>query len=241
MRRSRNGVGSASLSGSIPPARRGLSTNSCRALVGASSRRWRSIPIGLIDSGSTLRSSARPAERLSDGSDLPRLGHSLGPVAGREAPSEGRRGAGAIVALLALAALLLPSPAGAAERPNFVHILTDDQTVDSVPFMPFTRLPARGRGHDVLQPPRGPAALLPVAGQLPDRPVPAQPRRPQQPAAVRLRPPQLQAHALHGAPPRRVPDRLDRQAPQRPRGARDPARSRASTSGSSRSGRASCS
>ena len=59
---------------------------------------------------------------------------------GREAPAAGGLRRGGLAVLLALAALILPAPAGAAERPNFVQILTDDQTVDSVPYMPFTRI-----------------------------------------------------------------------------------------------------
>jgi N-acetylglucosamine-6-sulfatase len=48
-----------------------------------------------------------------------------------------------LVALAALAGACLCLPiasAPAAERPNFVHILTDDQTVDSLPYMPRTQL-----------------------------------------------------------------------------------------------------
>jgi len=52
-----------------------------------------------------------------------------------------RRRAGLAAVLLAALALAHPAPGQAAgQQPNFVHILTDDQTVDSIPYMPFTQL-----------------------------------------------------------------------------------------------------
>ena len=59
---------------------------------------------------------------------------------GRPSPAPSRRSRRVAAILAALAALLLAAPAAAAERPNFVHILTDDQTVDSLPYMPLTRI-----------------------------------------------------------------------------------------------------
>jgi N-acetylglucosamine-6-sulfatase len=43
-----------------------------------------------------------------------------------------------VALLLGLLALLAPASAGAAERPNFLHILTDDQTIDSLRYMTET-------------------------------------------------------------------------------------------------------
>ncbi len=46
---------------------------------------------------------------------------------------------GALALAVALLSLLLPATASAHERPNFVHVLTDDQTIDSLRFMPHTQ------------------------------------------------------------------------------------------------------
>lgn len=67
---------------------------------------------------------------------------------------------------------MLPSPAAADERPNFVHILTDDQTVDSIPFMPYTRVLLGADGatftnHHAVQPLCCPSRASFLTGQYP--------------------------------------------------------------------------
>ena len=107
---------------------------------------------------------------------------------------------------------------GAGRPPEFLDILTDDQTIDSL----------GGEDGAAAPPPRHPGSptttpsslLLSLPGQLPDRPVPRQPRRPQQQVSVRLRGDGLQPDA-HGARRRRRQDRLDRQAAQRREHGRD--------------------
>ena len=75
------------------------------------------------------------------------------------------------MALLALSATFAAA-SPAAERPNFVHILTDDQTVDSLPFMPFTQalLGADGAtftNHHAVQPLCCPSRASFLTGQYP--------------------------------------------------------------------------
>ena len=135
------------------------------------------------------------------------------------------------VAATPLAALLacggLASARAAAQGPpSFLHVLTDDQTVDSLAAMPKTERLLVRRGTRFVRLQRHPAPLLPVAGELSDRPVPAQPRRPHQPVPVRLRGDGLRPHDLHGARRRRLPDRLDRQGAERGAQRRDRPRAR---------------
>ncbi|MEO7197872.1 MAG: sulfatase-like hydrolase/transferase, partial [Solirubrobacterales bacterium] len=60
-----------------------------------------------------------------------------------------RRGrAVALIALLVAVALALPAVGQAGERPNFLHILTDDQTIDSLEYMAQTERLLGGRGTD---------------------------------------------------------------------------------------------
>jgi N-acetylglucosamine-6-sulfatase len=65
-----------------------------------------------------------------------------------------RRGAGRLglhLALLMALLLALPGAAGAAERPNFLHILTDDQTIDSIVYMKQTERLLAGQGTSFSQ------------------------------------------------------------------------------------------
>lgn len=78
------------------------------------------------------------------------------------------------IAIAALLAALAAAPAGAAadERPNFVHILTDDQTVDSVASMPFTQIVLGVDGttftnHHAVQPLCCPSRASFLTGQYP--------------------------------------------------------------------------
>lgn len=77
-------------------------------------------------------------------------------------------------ALALLCALLgaAPSASAAEQRPNFVHILTDDQTIDSIKRMPFTKRLLRKRGtkfknHHAVQPLCCPARASFLSGQYP--------------------------------------------------------------------------
>ncbi|MBA2522710.1 MAG: sulfatase [Solirubrobacterales bacterium] len=60
-----------------------------------------------------------------------------------------RRGrAVALIALLVAVVAALPAVGQADERPNFLHILTDDQTIDSLEYMAQTERLLGGRGTD---------------------------------------------------------------------------------------------
>lgn len=78
--------------------------------------------------------------------------------------------------LLALTCLasgcLLPGSAAAQERPNFVHILTDDQTIDSIEAMPNVQRLLGDRGttftrHHAVQPLCCPSRASFLTGQYP--------------------------------------------------------------------------
>jgi len=91
---------------------------------------------------------------------------------GRESPATGRRLRRAAALLAAVAGLLPAGPAGAAERPNFVHILTDDQTVDSLAYMPRTQVTLGLDGttfanHHAVQPLCCPSRASFLTGQYP--------------------------------------------------------------------------
>ena len=60
--------------------------------------------------------------------------------------------------LIGLLHLLGPAPAVADERPNFVHIYTDDQTIDSLALMPFTRIVLGTEGTTFTTDPARPVA-----------------------------------------------------------------------------------
>ena len=114
-----------------------------------------------------------------------------------------------------------PPPAGADERPNFVHILTDDQTVDSLASMPFTQIVLGVEGatftnHHAVQPLCCPSRASFLTGQYPHNH-----------GVLNNLPPfgydrlNFKRTIYTALRPRRVPDRLDRQGPQRPRLAGD--------------------
>lgn len=74
--------------------------------------------------------------------------------------------------LMGLLHLLGPAPAVADERPNFVHIYTDDQTIDSLSLMPFTRIVLGTEGttftnHHAVQPLCCPSRATFLSGQYP--------------------------------------------------------------------------
>ena len=88
-------------------------------------------------------------------------------MGGNEHPRSRLRALAAVVA-----ALLLPASAAADERPNFVHILTDDQTVDSIQYMPFTQIVLGIEGttftnHHAVQPLCCPSRASFLTGQYP--------------------------------------------------------------------------
>lgn len=96
---------------------------------------------------------------------------SLGGEIARKPPAGARRLGWVLAAALALA-LLAAGPASASDRPNFVHIMTDDQTVDSLPYMPFTQalLGADGTtftNHHATQPLCCPSRASFLTGQYP--------------------------------------------------------------------------
>ena len=118
------------------------------------------------------------------------------------------------------------------QRPNFVVIQTDDQTIDQLyaslhapgggagPGDAEHAVPDRRKGDDLQPLLRLLPALLPLAGQPADRPLRPQPQRPRQRAAQRrlhrLRyPPGLQPQHRHLAAGRRLPHDPHRQVPQR--------------------------
>ena len=91
------------------------------------------------------------------------------------------------MAVALLAAIALPSPAAAAsraERPNVVVIMTDDQDFRSMRVMPKTRRLIGREGITFDRNVRQLPALLPVAGDVLDRSVRPQPRRPLEQLAV---------------------------------------------------------
>ena len=110
------------------------------------------------------------------------------------------------------------------KRPNVIVIDTDDMNAARHLRDAQHAQPAGRPRHDLPQQLRLLSALLPVPGDLPDRAVRAQPRRPHRPALRRSR--QLE-HARGLAAAGQVPDRDGRQVPERLRRhgpvARDPA------------------
>ena len=110
-----------------------------------------------------------------------------------------------------LACALLARPAtrrGAAKaedakQPNIVVVMTDDQTVESMRVMPKAQKLLAEQGRHLRQQLRQQPDLLPLAGDLPDRPVRAHARRlPQQPRRT--------AASATSTPPRRCPVWLQR-------------------------------
>ena len=127
------------------------------------------------------------------------------------------------LALLSVVVLVPSAPAAAAARPNVLVVMTDDQRLDDMRAMPRTRRLLGDGGHDVRARARLLSAVLPVAGDVPHRPVQPQPRRHVELRAVRrLRevPPGRAQLAAGLAAAGRVHDRADRQVPQRVRRAR---------------------
>ncbi len=101
---------------------------------------------------------------------------------------------------------------GAAERASRHDRRPDDRQ----PALHARGAERAGRRGDELQPvPRRPAALLPLASNVPHRAVPPQPRRAQQPRAIRLAVDGLQPDDLHVPGRCRLPHRLDRQGHER--------------------------
>ncbi len=138
------------------------------------------------------------------------------------------------VAVVATAAgFSASSTATAAQtRPNVLVLMTDDQSLESMRVMANVRglLAASGttfaNSFVVL------LALLPVAGDVPDRPVRAQPRRAGEPAAERrLQHARQHEHAARLAAARRLPHRARRQVPERLRTAAGPRSRPAGASG----------
>ena len=78
----------------------------------------------------------------------------------------------AIVLLLVALGMLLPASASADDRPNFLHVLTDDQTIDSLQHMANTQRLLGGRGttftnHHATQPLCCPSRASFLTGQYP--------------------------------------------------------------------------
>lgn len=78
----------------------------------------------------------------------------------------------ALAGALCLLALAWPAHGSAAERPNFVHVLTDDQTIDSLRSMPHTKRLLKRRGttfanHHATQPLCCPSRASLLTGQYP--------------------------------------------------------------------------
>ncbi|MEZ5060457.1 MAG: sulfatase [Solirubrobacterales bacterium] len=91
-------------------------------------------------------------------------------VQGRTVRADGL--AALLMALLSTLALALPATASADERPNFLHILTDDQTIDSLRYMERTEqlLGAEGTtftDYNVTQPLCCPSRATFLTGQYP--------------------------------------------------------------------------
>ena len=105
--------------------------------------------------------------------------------------------------------------------PNVVVLMSDDQTLEEMRFMPATERLIGAAGADLPETTHELAALLPIAGDVHDRPVRPQPRRPRQHGAGgRLRQPRRRAHAARLVAARRLLDDPHRQVPERLRGQR---------------------
>ena len=127
----------------------------------------------------------------------------------------------AACAAVALAFVLVadgsaPAQAPPTAKPNVVVVMTDDQTVEQMRRARARAHPHRARGDDLRAQLQHLSALLPVALDLPHRPVLPQPPRAVQPAAGgRLRQARLDQHAAGVAAGGRLRHRARRQVPQR--------------------------
>ena len=139
---------------------------------------------------------------------------SSGPEKGQHAQAEPRE------------TLITPQPPAVKEpkqkRPNVLVIEADDMRWDDLRFMPNVQRLLQRRGPDLRELVRAVPAVLPVAGQLPHRPVRPQPPRLQPRGAVRLQVVPRPAHDRDGAAEGGLPDGPGRQVPQRVRRAADP-------------------
>ena len=126
---------------------------------------------------------------------------------------------------LALGALVAAAATGGApdraeaakgqKRPNMIVLMSDDQTAASQSVMAHTNALIGDRGRDLRQQLHQLAAVLPVASDVPHRPIRAQPRGARQPAAVRgLRAPRPPRRCRSGCSDGLLHGR-DRQVPQR--------------------------
>ena len=114
----------------------------------------------------------------------------------------------------------LAAPAQAPERPSVVVMMTDDQTYADMAAMPRTRRLIGDGGRALHALLRLLSAVLPVARDVPDRPVQPQQRGADEHAAEgRLRGARRRAHAAGVAERGGLPDLAHRQVPQRLRAA----------------------
>ena len=123
-----------------------------------------------------------------------------------------------IAALAALNGAEGQAQSSPALRPNVVMIMTDDQTLESMRVMPNVKTLLADQGVTFDNNFVSYLAVLPVARDLPHRPVRAQPRRlGQRGAERRLLQARLDATRSRLAETRRVPHDAHRQVPQRVR------------------------